>query len=314
MPHPPLAIIADANFYRGLGDQLLSDLQRLEAVSDVRVHAFPYTLLELLAHTATPADPSYGPAKAALRRVTRHAGRLAPDGSATMSICRDSEQILAQAIFKQEIQRREGWLHSVGSIAFAVAESRDHADLARFQEELDSIAQWVQTTEDEFVRHLWEAIVLPLYPQAQSWKEICLDPVVGTAIRDFAKSPQALANLARGALARTGRALGVASYQPTEEHVAFVVEHFRTGLAFTNVYVTRMLSEGTNMGSKRHRNTCWDEALAFAISAALHLEDRPVVLVSDDRLLHEAAQQAARSDLVLTLAAYEGFLGHSPAA
>lgn len=280
-------------------------LVRAERACGIQAMASPVVLLELLAHLGDPTDPSHEVCKSAVCAAVRHcrmpiddnAYHVAIRPSTDLQLCISLWDIWPEPLLKNDDMIR--------AIALRVSEDPSDAALDYIRPDLMMVREELQKTEAAFAEGT-NAYLMPAIEA--SAKELGLD-VDTTELRkasleylDTAKARELVAE------AHVLRAMDHTSIEETAEGLAekakLVADGFEVGIRLYVHLMKKILVSHWDLTKGKGANLLWDMQVAFLIGKHQALQGRPLLVVSGDRAIVDAAVDAGVGDAVLSYEAY----------
>jgi hypothetical protein len=264
---------------------------------------------ELLAHLADPTDPVLPMAVSSLRRLWIRCKRWT--GSAeSLDLVADSDASLGKILFGVEPSNRVDEANIFGATLGELANVKMAADLgARAQEVINRVSKHVNHTEAGFVQDLFLRVVRQIAPAATSWADALTPGPVRDAVLAESASGRSLVRISEAFVARVARELGVpVSEEVVQEKGAIVRAVCPTPVFAYDIMIDDVVTRGLDMSAPEQRNSIWDLQIAFSTGVGGHLAGAPVWVITNDDLLHRAAQSAGTTARFVRLDRYEEIL------
>lgn len=306
-----LYAVLDANLYRQMGNQALQDLMALERREGVRPLVALWPSLELLTRLLDPDSSESGSALAALRRIVAHCGSVS-DGHSGITFTADHELTLVGGLLGRTIPHRALDYQVVASLLKGIARGgppeRGHPSYAS----IERIAEFVARRESAFVQGM-NAVA----GSVQQFMSI-------TGLDERATRAQVLSALrstdALGQLAEI-IVLGVARLHdatPTDaERLSMrqlVLLEFPVAMAVMRRLLEKAVRGEANWNLPRNVNSLWDQWLSYHASRGAVSNGSPILLVTEDNLIHEAADEVGHESFVAREAEYRELLASGKVA
>ena len=274
------AVVFDTNAYQGLGNEFLEPLLVAENRDDVLAHADAWVMTELLSKLADPGTRAYG--RAAVRKLYHHCGeeRLRIVVECEEQVCR----LLTGKAPVGHDQTRE----ALGrlTVRIATAKADDNLDdvlpaAAELQKHLTTVElDRAQTVLDNFIRLA--------VPSADSWDAIVKNRGVQRQVLEWLDRGDAFKAIAASEVLRAHKDVGDRLPDPIpSKEIDFLIEQFRYPLEVEVAVLRGVAERGWKLTGGGRQNSIWDAQVAF--NANQSVGGRPVVLVTDDRLLLDVA-------------------------
>ena len=167
------------------------------------------------------------------------------------------------------------------------------------------ITTHVQQTEAGFVSDTFDTLVRPFDKDVQSWTDLERHPELSPLVLKYLDSPAALDNFARMQVAKAAAALGIQpSSSQMEERTQWLAPYLRTPVRLYNEVVKRVIVDGARLTTHNRANWFWDTHILFGIGPDQTAGGRPVLLVTSDSDMVDAAATSDAAELVLPYDAY----------
>lgn len=223
-----------------------------------------------------------------------------------ISVMADGEVQLAGGLFNHEARSRMVTQAAIAELVLRVARvgqanisEDDHALIAR-------IAEYVEQRERKFISDM-ESVTSSV-AEAAAMHDLTHNDARAQMLA-HANAPEMLSFLARTRVISTQRALRVSLSEPA---LLELTERVRAGypvaLAFLRHLVLDALRGDINWERSDRANSVWDLSIAFHASRAATINGIPVLLVSDDNRLHDAAASVGHSSFIARLGEYQNLL------
>lgn len=300
---PRVVVIVDTNLYRGMSDRAVDDLCALEGRADVRAMVSFHATTELLANVSDATGPAYPASRAALRRLWKHCSVYSLADS-SLPFAADINGILAKTLFAE----RASWGSELARKTAAMVKRIALADYdempAELAHDLDVVRRFRDNGEERFAATL-----------TYIRRQLGLD---GSAPSDFRASERPTPDdfLRSGILRSLGAHALVMncaselrlqiSDDDTARRAAILAPTIPTALAVFESAVVKVVADGAS--PTKHSNSYWDFQLALFAAESIRINGCSVVIVTEDKPVHRAAEATGAGERVLTLDAYRRFL------
>jgi len=308
---PRRLVIFDTNTYIGLGSGGVRDLRRAERTVGVVGVASLWVLVEMMVHLADPDDPAFGRSWSGIRALRAHTEIT--DSRALIPFLGSPRDALGVELFRWEDPATKAIAALVGETVLE-ATAENNPGHPRFRSACKHAREFVEGQQSHFGRELSD--VKDGIRRLAAEKGINVSPgALAAANRRFLREDginYAAETLARELAGRAGKSItGTALQYPSRrvrEVLPVAVHFFRNEL--------ERLVAGQGDPSKPHNsNSIWDLELACMASPGLDATDRllqtgsPPLVVTNERRILRAADEAALGELVLDETAYRSWLG-----
>ena len=298
--------VFDSNAYRALVrnnlaavDLRVASLVAAERAAHIRAMVSPFVIVELASHLADPADEHYTECAAAIHALYLHC-RVGVEGRERLATLGDPEALLCYALYQRLPDLQLPSLEFFIELTRAVYSDPSPVGLASVRDHLVRCKAVADNFEENYValmNSLFDGVDLE-------------DHVQKKAMRLALESTEGLTIGATYAVLRAQSLLGLRDKdEEMAERVLAVRDQFR---AATWLYVYKlhlMLDPSFDIGAPRHRNSVWDIDLSYLIGQSV--SSRPVLLVTNDREIRNAASAAELASAVETPGSYFSRMGVS---
>lgn len=313
-------VLFDTNAYRALaggGDaqQALTRVERLRAEEErrgIQPLACPTVLMELIAHLGDPADPSYRTAKAALIAAAFHC--TMSDGNATyVAIAPSPDLQLCHTLWDRWPDDLLQVDNTIRGLAQAVADDPSEEGLDRIRDDLKLAAETVERAEQIFVEGMRQHLIENLRAELREVAEAATRKEVLSAYRAFLDSDLSRSRVAEVHVRRAMSYLDAVN--DSDEEIARKAERVADFFSVTielYVIVARGIAEDDwDLSKGKGGNYLWDLQVTFLIGSEHTIQGRPMRVVSADKRIIEAAEEARVTELVQPYQKYRGELAAS---
>lgn len=298
-------VLLDSNAYRGMSEARFDALLDAERRRGVARYCEPFVVSEFLAHLADQADPAFGSCRRAVVRVYRRCN-VAAGGEC--GILRDSEARLCEFITGKVLEKHDAYTEQVvaplvGDIGLT---SLDRPLPPDMEPHLRLIAAHMAEVEAQFAdvgRGLKTVIETAVAGEDREGRKATMK-----LARRTHKSPATRRSFAETMIRQAYENAELAPPDPIPDAlVERVLKGAAAAIEFEALIWEKLAFDGAKPDKTRIRNLRWDQRIAFNIGQTMR--GRPLWLVTDDADFARAAKAARHEDRVLTLAAYERWLG-----
>ena len=308
---PRRIAVFDTNIYLALGVTRTADLARRQRAASVISRANIWTVAELSSHLADAHDPHYSRCLGALRALWQHCSQY--DGSKQyLPFVPDTEELLSTSLFGQDVSGREEEIEAVSAFVGRVANCQGTAELHEALSTLGGLRRHVARVEADFVdsmRHM----VQYLDPDAQDWETFRNDPERRRAILARIDAGVGLRYFAEGLVTTAARLIGATLVgEAFEQRVELVLANCGTPIQFFDGIVRKLVGGGIDMSKPGRANSIWDLQIAFYGSPGWTMDGVPLVLVTEERAIRDAAARAGDSSAVMSLQEFTTSLDSIP--
>jgi hypothetical protein len=241
----------------------------------------------------------------AIQRLVDHAA-YPYKGGLRIRVMQDGEAQLAGGLFQEALQQR--LLNHAGVAELVLALGRNGGgDLEGEQRgALERASQYVEFREKRFAA-MMDQLADTVTEAAQ--QAGCSEQEARTGLLEFIDSEEMLVFVARTRVLSLARTLELepGSFN-TEDLGRKVLQAFPVGIRFMQQITRQSIVGGVNWQRSDRANSVWDRDIAFHASRAATIEGAPVLLVTNDRAIRDAAVAVNYQPFVETLAGYLALL------
>jgi hypothetical protein len=156
---------------------------------------------------------------------------------------------------------------------------------------------------------LWD-VVRDLDPAATGWEKFRNGPDGRRKLLAQLDDGDALPRIAAGMVRRAASLVGVElEGQALRSRVAFLLKRFGTPICFYNAIIRKVVDGGADMSKPLRANSIWDLQIAFCGLPGSTSDGVPVILVSNEQSILDAAADAGDPSAVITLDEFVESLG-----
>jgi hypothetical protein len=278
-----------------MGNEALQDLMTLERREGVKPVVGVWPSLELVARLLDP-DPSEGrSALAALKRIAAHCGSVV-DGRGDFTFAADHELTLIVGLFGTTIPSRPLTYQAVASLLarFTAAAPPERGEPSYLV--IEQIAGFVAQRESLFAESMGK--VAGSVRQLMATTGLS-NQATRAQIREVLRSSDALGNLAELNVLGIAQLYGAT---PTDADIMamrqLVLMHFPVAMSVLRRLLEKAVVSDAKWDLPRNANSLWDLWLSYHASGGSIIEGVPILLVTEDTLILEAAQEVGHEAFV----------------
>jgi len=300
---PRLAVVLDTNAYWSIGEEAFEPFRCDEVHHSVIPYVSYFVASELLAHLSDEKDPDFRHCLAAITRLGRHCRRY--DGSRyQMDFLQLPDAQVAKALFGLKIGSDSA---SPGVYADVIGDITDNPQpgvLHDWRESLGELREIVLRVEHEFVERLWARVILTVQPDAEDWQSILKSPK-RPALMASLEAGQGLDLVAGTIVDRVAAKCGLV-LTPTERDgaIANARKVFATPVHHHDLLVRHLIANGPDMSRPNRANSIWDHEITFSTALGARMNGVPLILVTGDPLVLQAANAAGTRQQIWSLHEY----------
>ena len=303
-----VSVIFDTNAYRDLcgtnpplGGWNVATMVARESSRGITSYANPYVIMELASHLWDAKRPAFAECRAGLTALYEHC-RI--DGSDEFRLFADSESQIAHMLFGKEPSGSAETTQVLAKFTEMVANAPPGPLPSDMATDSKMLADRLDTRETAFIDDM-KSVVMRLNPAASGWNPLATDPASRDALLKDVRSPKMLNGIALGHVLKARRQLGMPLNAPTLDIERDAV--LKVGAASITLYreiLVRLVSTGCDMTKKGRQNWIWDMMITFAIGQDFGHPPMPLVLVTGDQDIVDAAHASALGAFVRHLPEY----------
>ena len=300
-----LFTIFDTNIYRGISAQRLQQMRLLEQQQGVVALSAYWPALELLAGFNSGDAARAARCEKAIARLVDHAA-YPHQGSLRIRVMADGEVQLAGGLFQQELEQRLLNHAGVSELILAIGRNgqRDLNDSQR--QALERATEYVESRERRFAAmmdRMADTVREAAHQGGYLEQEARRDMV------EFIDSERMPAFIAQARVLSLAKTLNLEpSAFDSEDLSQKVLRAFPVAIVLMQQLIRKSIVGGVNWQRSDRANSVWDRDIAFHASRAATIEGVPVLLVTDDSAILDAAGAVSYEPFVETLAGYVALL------
>lgn len=310
-------VVFDTNAYRELagGGDIETAFRRVEELrgeerrAGIQPLASPTVLMELIAHLADPADPSYRPAKAALTAAGVHC-MMSEGGSSHVAIAPSPDLQLCHTLWGRWPDDLQKMDNTIRGVAQAVADGPSDENLETFREDLMLSAEAVDRAEQAFAMSMRQHLIKNLRAELDEATKGATRKEVLDAFRKYLDSDRARRMVAEAHVRRAMSHLG--DITDSDEEIGRKGERIERWFSVAielYVRIVRKIAESNwDLTAGKGGNYLWDLQVAFLVGKEHEIQGRRTLVVSADKEIIAAAADAGVTDVVQPYEDYRGTL------
>jgi hypothetical protein len=292
-------VIFDTNVYRdftyGLNEgearERFSRIKTAEVAHNVTPVLSTVTGMELLAHLADQADPSFEVCKISTIAAGYHV--LRPENR--VNIYPHPQMQLQQLIFNDYDETVMSKFEIIGEIVNFLNKGPAGRYINEFNDQICEVKRLVKKHEQDFKATML-SVIRGIDPETSSWTALANDKPKRKRILKFLtdNEQETLEMLSLGYVHKTLQARNQSlSIEETAIAVVNVITYFRTSLMLHAAIMKKMLIGGFDMDNpkKNRENTTWDIYQLFSVSDST-MNGEHVLFVTADKWLHEISKHS----------------------
>lgn len=302
---PLLVCVYDTNLYRALSPAAFEARLREERAAGIIACGTYAGLSEMVARLADAEKREAGAALASIRRLFEHTKQF--DGRTTqVRFMAEPLDQISMSLFHTSIED-SGAANWYGELAGRLATEPEA--LAELSELVALVADEANVARTKFRDELWHNVVLPLAPEAVSWADILVPSQARTELLESVKAREGIPVIAAKIASEAARAVGI-ELSPEDQETARdrVLKRFGWIVEFRNLIIEKLVVDGASYDARARRNGVFDLHFCGASSPTARYKGSPVVVVTDDSEVLEAARRASLGKRVMRHSEYGAML------
>jgi hypothetical protein len=307
------SVVFDCNAYLDLVETMpWSDMPRhaeetlrSEDRNGHRAYASPTVLLEMIAHLRDTNASRYDTWLRATWLLSTHCSQLDSPGMPIRGIA-PLEAQLCRDLFGEMpayLSETHDQLHRV---CIAVrTDYRNYHSVQGLLELVEEIERHVQTAEQGFADEIFRCVVQPMQPGITNWSQLQGNPKISGKVHRFLKSGEHLKLFGAAQVLKCADLLGRDIAPDVVGAMALQCSaRFRVAAELYGQELARIILQGANFDKPSRRNTFWDVEIATVVGDGITIDGLPVLLVTGDRKIAEAASRVGCGGNVVNLQQY----------
>lgn len=303
-----VAVVFDTNAYRNLaganppaGGWTTAALVARERQRGITSYVNPYVVMELASHLSDPTKPAFAECRTGLEALYEH---CRVDGGDEFRLIADSESLIAHMLFGREPSGSADTTQALAKFTAMVANTPPGPLPPLMAKDSKTLADILHARETAFIADM-KSVVNRLNPAASDWNPLGADPSSRDARLKDVRSPKMPWSIALGHVLKARTQLGMPTAAPTLEDETDAV--LKAGSASITLYrdiLERLVATGCDMTKKARQNWIWDMQIAFAVGQDFGDPPKPLVLVTGDGAILDAAKASGLDTFVCRLPDY----------
>ncbi len=304
------SVVFDTNIYRSVKPDRIAAIRTKELGLQVQPRATYFTVLELCAHLADPADPDARACLAAVKKLWQHCHVACANGL-LLPFVADGEAQLFREIFGAMLPNRLSAAASDSAAVEQLVSIPTPADIpADLRKVMEGFRSHRDTVERDFAADMAGAAA-------------CLGALAGMLTPASASTPNGLQALLHSnsftdhicsalvdkAASETSTPL---SPRDRNRHIASVARTRAAAVEFFRDKLANGAAPRANLTKGVHVNSVWDFQLALMINKNYAINGQRHVFITNENAIIRAAERAGHRDAVANLGEYERMLTQSP--
>ena len=310
------AFVFDSNAYRNLfreldfeeARDLGSKLSKKQSEQGDTSYAQLFVVCELLSHLADTGDPAFGDCRRAILGLWNH---CLQESKEMLRFIPDPELQFAKEFYGETDEQYEELYNNVMYLCKEINERGGSEDLTDIRYGLRQISEAVEMSENNFVDDVLRQVVNHTDPDASNWHMFEDDEEAKNEILSFLSSEDSDVVIGISNALRFMNAAGVSGESSDEISAKgkYLAENYKVPIKLYKEILKRIVETGCDLTKKSRANWLWDMQISFFLEPNNHVQGEPLVLVTDDGDILDAADEAGASDFVMELSHYRSSLG-----
>jgi len=259
----------------------------------------------MVARLLDPEKRESSAALASIKRLVEHTKQFDGRMSAIRFMASPLEQI-SMSLFQASIAGEDP-ANMYGELAGRLATEPDA--LYDLSELIANVADEANGARIKYRNDLWQNIVLPLVPNAVSWSDVLTPSLARTKLLEGVKDRRGIPLIAAQILEEVLNATGITLSQSKKAFVLErVMKHFRWIVEFRNLTIEKLVQHGASFDARSRQNGVFDIHFCGASSSTARFNGAPVIAITDDSEVLEAARRADLGNRVMRNSTYDSIL------
>jgi hypothetical protein len=300
------SVVLDTNAYRTLGrlsnsgEFSLSDLHGWQLARGVTAYASPIVIMELAAHLWDSSDPHCVDCRSGLTILYEHC--RTPAGQ--LRCIADSESMIARLLYGRVPTHHEDTVEKLSRLSKAVADSAGQLLPADVTVLCKAISDHVDQAEKTWAQDI-QGIVQWLRPGFTGWDPFSADKIKRTRALQIVRSGDMLGYLATAYVFKARNLLNL-PYDDSETAAtaAEVLKRAGISIAIYRSALEMLVSSGWDATESKRANSLWDMQIVVGAGGELDGGLPKVIIITADRAMLKAAEEATIDKIVISLAAF----------
>lgn len=304
-----VAVVFDTNAYRDVcvgvagpsGHWTQTTLRQREEVKGITAYANPFVVMELASHLHDATDPDYAECRQALGALFHHC-QVGTEPS--FRLVAPSEGLIAQFLYGKAIPYHDDTTEKIAKLTYFVASAAPGPLDLRIAAACKELADYIDGREAAFVSDM-QGFVQKLNPAAVDWHPLKSDKAGRQKYLAEVRSPLMRWHIALGLAMKARAMIGKPVQDPgLKEDADKVLEAGGASIALYQAILERIVSTGCDVSKRARANWLWDMQIAFAIGQDFGTPPAPLLLVTSDGAVLDAAKTASVQVHVKSLTDY----------
>ena len=310
------AFVFDSNAYRNLFRELdfeearnlgtrLSEKQSEQGDTS---YAQLFVACELLSHLADTNDPAFGDCRRAIIGLWNH---CLQESEEMMRFIPDPELQFAKEFYGKTDEQYEALYNNVMYLCKEVNERGKGDGLTGIRKNFRQVSKAIKMSEDNFVDDVLRQVVNHTDPDASNWQMFENDDEAKDEILSFLNSEDSDVVIGISNALRFREAADVSGGNSSEiiAKGEYLADNYKVPIKLYKEILKRIVETGCDLTKKNRANWLWDMQISFLLGPNNHVQGEPLVLVTNDSDILEAADEAGARDFVMELSHYRSSLG-----
>ncbi len=164
-----------------------------------------------------------------------------------------------------------------------------------------------------YVEMLWETVVKTVSPHAEQWSDVAKRSDLRDQLLAGVRAGEGAAIIANGMVREAALVAGRELSETEERRLTdSVLVNFRTMIEYRSLIVEKLISGGPNMTKRSRANGVFDQVVCGATGGLARIRNCPVLVVSNDGDILEAARRADMTLEIVSPEEYRSLLERNP--
>ena len=303
-------IVLDTNAYRDIVRRgfNVGEIREAERRASKTAYASAVTLVELASHIWDKLDPHCSKCRDAIGALHEHC--LCSDTGYPRMLA-DGESLIAHMLYGQALGLNEQTMRRLMAISLGVKSSKGTDLPSDIIQSCQELHRQVRSAEDQFVRDMQDMVSL-IDPSCVGWRPFAQDRAKRRAALSAIKSEAMIRQFAQCLVLKARALLDRPLNGPDLEGMTDCVRHRASGaLELYRLVLVRLVETGSSLAKSGKANAIWDLNILIGVGQELGGQGAKLRLVSGDRAMVKAANNAGLGRFVSSLEAYLNEIGIS---
>ncbi len=306
-----IAVVLDTNVYRDISDKnsVIDPIAEIEKYlvamksRNIGAYASPFVLMELAAHLADTTDPDYDECRLALR--AQHHVCSISSGEQLKTIM-DSESLVLKALYNIILPESSTTTEQLAKLSRYIYENTPGVLDEKRIIECKQLKSHLDQIETQFVSDMWQYVVQQLKPATTGWAPLENDKSTRNVVLESINSRGMPSFIAHAFVIKAMvQAKRNESATDITAKAKWISGKFNTSIQLYREILKRIVETGCNIDKPERRNWIWDMQIAFGVGQMIGDDNKELHLVSTDKAILQAAENAGSRRYVHSLAEFK---------